>query len=177
MRMTLRRFSSAKKLAKFIRTSWLVLLPLGSDCWDYLSAVSAINAKVAVESENVTLGINLRHAHETRIGQRHRDTRVARHQLAECGRVILDFEGDAKQTVLNLLQDHGSADAPPFNQKAGFRNHRFAGQERWGQRAELLHRPGMVPVTRANHRHERSGIDQDIAQDSPNLCKCRGLLA
>src|SRR2546430_17445689 len=99
MRRTLRRFSSMKKLPKFIRTPWLVLLPLGSDCRDHLSAVSAINAKVAIESENVALGINLRHAHETGIGQGHRDARVTRHQLAERGRVILDFESDAEQTV------------------------------------------------------------------------------
>jgi len=83
--------------------------------------------------------------------------------------VVLDFESDAKQTVLNLLQDHGSADAPALNQKAGFRNHRFAGQERWRQSAKSLHRPGVVPVTRANHGNERSGIDQDFAQDFPNL--------
>jgi hypothetical protein len=35
----------------------------------------------------------------------------------------------------------------------------------------------VVPVTRANHGDERSGIDQDFAQDFPNLCKCRGWLA
>src|SRR6266705_5046266 len=113
MRMTLRRFSSAKKLAKFIRAPGWSVLPFGSDCRDHLSAVSAINAKVAVESENVALGINLRHAHETGIGQGHRDARVTRHQLAECGRVILDFESDAEQTVFNLFQDHRSADASP----------------------------------------------------------------
>src|SRR5207247_5163302 len=129
---TLRLFSSAKKLAKFIRTPWLVLLPLGSDCRDHLSAVSAINAKVAVESENVALGINLRHAHETGIGQRHRDTRVARHQLPECGRVVLDFQGDTKQTVLNSLKYHRSIHPPPLDQKAGFGNYRFASQKRWG---------------------------------------------
>src|SRR5207245_6582346 len=87
------------------------------------------------------------------------------------------FESDAKQTVLNLLQNHRSAYAPPLNQIAGFRNHRFAGQERWMQSAESLHRPGVVPVTRAHHGDERSGIDQDIAQDFPNLFKCRGWLA
>src|SRR5204862_7192279 len=66
---------------------------------------------------------------------------------------------------------------PPLKQTAGFRNHRFAGQERRRQSAKSLHRPGVVPVTRANHSDERSGIDQDIAQDFPNLCKCRGWLA
>src|SRR5437667_11819652 len=125
MRLQLCKQSAASSRRRNWRCSfgcrcWFVL-PLGSDCWDHLSAVSAINAKVAVESENVALGINLRHAHETGISQGHRDARVARHQLAERGRVVLDFESDAKQTVLNLLQDQRDADAQARHLMAGVR--------------------------------------------------------
>jgi hypothetical protein len=73
--------------------------------------------------------------------------------------MVFDLQGDAEQSVLNSVQNDAAVYATPFNEKAGFRNHRLTRQERWRESTELIHRPAMIAITGANHRHEWAGID------------------
>ena len=86
--------------------------------------------------------------------------------------MIFDLQGDAEQPVLDSFQNNAAAYSTSLDEKACFRNDRFTGQEWWRERTELIHRPGMIAITGADHCHKRAGIDQNFAHASPKHFKC-----
>ena len=161
-----------EKIARDHLTTCLRLLPFWRDQWDHLPSVPPINAKVAVEGEDVALGVDLRHAHERGIRQRHRNAGVTSHEFLKLRTMVFDLQGDAEQPVLDSFQNDTAAHATSFNEEARFRNHRFTGEEWRREDTKLIHRPGMIAITGADHCHERAGIDQNFAHASPKPFKC-----
>ena len=102
---------------------------LRRDHRNHLPAVATINAKVAVERENATVGIYLRHADQTGICQGHRNAGVTRHQFFQLGAMILDFERDSQQSIFDPLENDAAAHTAALDQETGFRDDCLAGEE------------------------------------------------
>src|SRR5690606_11774373 len=75
-----------------VRNGLLATAFSGRNCRDDLSTVSAVDSKVAIQSENDASWIEFRHSDETGVRERHGDVRKLLHQHAEGIALCSDVE-------------------------------------------------------------------------------------
>jgi hypothetical protein len=131
--------------------------------------MNAVHAEVAVESENRRAWLLFHHANETRVGERHRDVGVARHQLAEHFRLRGDAIHDLDHASNQELEDRGRTSGEPAEEKACLRENGFARQERRLEVGPLFGGPTMESIAPIEQRHERTGVEQNGPRQRPKV--------
>ena len=130
-----------------------------------------------IECEDTAPISDLYQVDKTGIGERHWNVTVFPHEVEHASPVIRQstsaFDHAPRQVVTHLR--NGPFAAP--KEMASLGDDGFAGDQRQTYRLELLGCPSVMRLTRVECCDERTGIENDVPDQSPKPSKCREFVA
>jgi hypothetical protein len=100
----------------------------------------AVDSKIAVRREHDAVGMKLAHSDQTSISERHWDTGIAHNQASDGRDFIVKIERCFHRASFDEFERWIAASEKSAQQETGFSQHRFAGQQRRREPADLLSR-------------------------------------
>ena len=140
-----------------------------------MATIPAINVEVAIQCDNHSFALKLRHPNQAGVRKGHRNTREFLHQLAkriELGAYLkIDFQDIVGQKLEHCVRPMRESS----KQEAGFRDDGLACEDRWLYRVEHLANPRVVTVSSIEQGNDGPGIDE-YATHLPYPVMCFGLV-
>src|SRR6185437_5275116 len=149
--------------------------PTGCDHRNHLATIPAINAEVTIQCDNRTVAIELGHPNETGVRKRHWNAREFMHQCAERIELRAHLKVDSQNVVGKELEHRIRPMREPSEQKTGFRDDGFTGEDRCLYRVKHRTNPCVVIVSSIEQGNDGAGIDE-YTTHLPYPVMCFGLI-
>ena len=136
-----------------------------------LPPVPAVDREVAVLGEDRAGRVQFGHSDQACVREGHGDIAVFSHEAKDLVSVI----SEAKRRLDEAASDQGDHTFLPSGpetarQEASLCEHGFAGEQGWLDPGPLFQRPAVIPVVGIHERDQRSRIQDDVPDHSPNPC-------